>query len=322
VGYTNGDLSGTLAGTNDLFVALYNTAGDRQWVKQRGVAGGNVQANTAVVSGSSIYLTGNSTGNFDGTAVGTQDAILVKYSTDGTWQWTQHLGVNTQSTAGNAITVNSSGTTIYVAGTTSGGFGGLPEGTWDAYVAKYDLDGNLQWTFPTQFGAASKSTSAAGVAVDSSGNIYVTGSTDGALTGNTASGASNDAYLAKINSSGTLQWIKQFGPGAGKYAEGGQVGVDSAGRIYMIGNTNGTLGDQTIAGTDGAFIASYDSDGNRRWLKTLSVASVETASRSMTVRGDNQIFMQGWTYGSLPGNTLAGVRDFFVALYDASGALQ
>ena len=49
-----------------------------------------------------------------------------------------------------------------------------------------------------------------GVTVDSSDNIYVTGSTKGGLDGNTSSGG-NDIFLVKYNSSGTKQWTKQLG---------------------------------------------------------------------------------------------------------------
>ena len=49
-----------------------------------------------------------------------------------------------------------------------------------------------------------------GVSTDSSGNIYVTGNTEGGLDGNTSSG-SRDIFLVKYNSSGTKQWTKQLG---------------------------------------------------------------------------------------------------------------
>ena len=58
-----------------------------------------------------------------------------------------------------------------------------------------------------------------GVTTDSSGNIYVTGNTDGGLDGNTSSGES-DIFLVKYNSSGTKQWTKQLGTSSSDYGYG------------------------------------------------------------------------------------------------------
>ena len=96
-----------------------------------------------------------------------------------------------------------------------------------------------------------------GVAVDSSGNAYVTGYTEGALTGTNAGW--RDIFLTKYDSSGTQQWMRQTGTSAGD--EGMGVAVDSSGNAYVTGMTYGAL-TGTNAGDSDIFLMKYDTDGN------------------------------------------------------------
>ena len=75
---------------------------------------------------------------------------------------------------------------------------------------------------------------ATGVATDSSGNVYVTGYTDGGLDGNSYLG-NFDIFLVKYNSSGTKQWTKQLGTSSYDNASG--VATDSSGNVYVAGYT-------------------------------------------------------------------------------------
>ena len=109
-----------------------------------------------------------------------------------------------------------------------------------------------------------------GVAVDSSDNIYVTGSTQGKL--DTYSG-SVDTFLVKYNSSGTKQWTRQFGApsflrksqynsssGMSSSANKGiGVAVDSSGNIYVTGNTEGGMDGNTNSGKNDIFLVKYNS---------------------------------------------------------------
>ena len=78
--------------------------------------------------------------------------------------------------------------------------------------------------------------------MDSSGNIYVTGYTDGGLDGNSSSGK-QDFFLTKYNSSGTKEWTKQEGSSGNDYAYG--VAVYSSDNIYVTGYTDKKLHGKT-----------------------------------------------------------------------------
>ena len=125
-----------------------------------------------------------------------------------TKQWTKKLGTK-ENDYGDGVTTDSSGN-IYVTGLTRGldGNTGM-SGLYDIILMKFDSSGTKQWTKQLvtsnrQYDQGSKSF------FDSSGNIYVTGSTVGHLDGNTSSGV-EDIFLIKFNSPITKQWTKKFG---------------------------------------------------------------------------------------------------------------
>ena len=101
-----------------------------------------------------------------------------------------------------------------------------------------------------------------GVTTDSSGNIYVTGTTGGGLDGNTSSG-SDDIFLVKYDSSGTKQWTKQLGNHF-KYEHGNGVTTDSSDNIYVTGYTSGGLDGNTSSGESDIFLVKYDSSGTKQ----------------------------------------------------------
>jgi hypothetical protein len=98
--------------------------------------------------------------------------------------------------------------------------------------------------------------------VDSGGNVYVTGYTNGGLDGNTLTGA-YDFFLTKYDSSGNKVFTKQLGvAGAETYATG--VAVDSGDDVYVTGYTNGGLDGNTLTGAYDFFLTKYDSSGNKQ----------------------------------------------------------
>ena len=124
-------------------------------------------------------------------------------STDNTTTspWTTKQLGTTSRDIGIGVTTDSSDN-IYVTGYTLGELdGNIYSGTRDIFLVKYNSSGTKQWT--KQLGTSSDDRGN-GVTTDSSGNIYVTGYTQGGLDGNTNSG-DYDIFLVKYNSSGTKQ---------------------------------------------------------------------------------------------------------------------
>jgi len=119
-----------------------------------------------------------------------------------------------------------------------------------------------KWTGTKQLGVASASTVAYGVVVDSSGNVYVSGSTTGGLDGNTITGMM-DFFLTLYDSSGNKVRTKQLGV-ASAVTEATGAAVDSSGNVYVTGFTSGGLDGNTITGMMDFFLTKYDSSGNKQ----------------------------------------------------------
>ena len=152
-------------------------------------------------SDGNVYVVGSTNGGIDSNSnTGGYDAIILKYNSSGTKQWSRQFGSSSNDWAMD-LDINSSNE-IYITGRTNGSLDSNTNlGSYDGFLVKYNSSGTKQWT--KQFGTSSTDW-ANGVAIDSSGNIVVTGYTDGSLDGNSNSGGS-DLFLLKFDSSGTKQ---------------------------------------------------------------------------------------------------------------------
>ena len=153
-----------------------------------------------------------------------------------------------------------------------------------------------------------------GVAADGAGNIYVSGYTEGLLGGTYFGG--RDAFLSKYNSDGGLLWARQLG--TTKRDDSLGVSLDGLGNVYISGLTQSSLGGASKGGDD-AFVAKYDSAGNLKWARQLG-SDVSDTSQGVSADALGNVFVAGWTYGSL-GGTGAGVNDAYAAKFDAAGNL-
>jgi hypothetical protein len=236
---------------DNISVIKLNSTGAKQWMKQLdsgSTAGRDIPYAIATDSSDNVYVTGSTYGGLDGnTHSGAWDLFLVKYNSSGTKQWTKQLGSSEDDIA-YGVAVDSSGN-VYAAGYTYGALDGSNAGSNDLFVVKYNSSGTRQWT--RQLGTSSDE-KAYGVATDSSGNVYATGITAGALDGNTSAG-DYDIFVVKYNSSGTKQWTRQLGSSKEDTAYG--VAIDSPrGRVYIAGSTMGGLDGNTSYGQSDIFL--------------------------------------------------------------------
>ncbi len=287
------------------------------WTKQLGVSGKYTVANgVAVDSSGNVYVVGYTSGGLDGnTLTGPYDSFVTMYDSYGNKVRTKQLGVSGKYTVANGVAVDPSGN-VYVVGYTNGGLdGNTLTGTYDCFVTMYDSSGNKVRT--KQLGVSGKYTVARGVAVDSSGNVYVVGSTTGGLDGNTLTGT-YDLFVTMYDSSGNKVRTKQLGV-SGKYTVANGVAVDPSGNVYVVGSTTGGLEGNTLTGTTDFFVTKYDSSGNKVRTKQLGVSGKDTYAYGVLVDPSGNVYVAGYTFGGLDGNTFTGPYDFFFTTYDSSG---
>ena len=147
-------------------------------------------------------------------------------------------------------------------------------------MVKYNSDGEKQWT--RQFGTSALDIGS-GITSDSSGNVYVTGYTLGALDGNT-SARSIDLFVVKYNSDGEKQWTQQFG----LQAFGNGITSDSS-NVYVTGYTEENLNGHINAGGWDLFVSNTTltgpSNGLSNWghitMMMLTTSPVTAAVMSM-----------------------------------------
>ncbi|KAF0154461.1 MAG: hypothetical protein FD159_2562 [Syntrophaceae bacterium] len=323
-GYTYGGLDGnTNAGGSDIFLVKYNSSGTKQWTRQRQLrtAPNDYATGVAVDTSGNVYVTGYFEGSDDGTLVtpGNDYVFIVKYDSTGTEQWTELLGTSAVDYGyGIAVDINWN---VYVTGYTNGSLSGNPVPHEDEiFLVKYNSSVIKQWT--RQMGTAATTfngySHSLGVAVDTSGNVYVTGFTMGNMDGNTNAGAS-DMFLVKYNTSGTKQWTRQLGTTYGEQGRG--IAVDTSGNVYVTGLTGGGLDGNTNAGASDMFLVKYNTSGTKQWTRQFGTTYGE-AGRGVAVDTNGNVYVTGSTNGGLDGNTNAGKSDIFLVKYNANGVIQ
>ena len=310
-GTTAGNLDGEKnSGGHDSFIVKYNSDGTKQWTKLLGTNDWDNGSGISTDSSGNFYITGFTNGNLDREAnLGKPDAFVVKYNSDGAKQWTKLLGTGNPD-EGKGITTDSSGN-VYITGFTNGNLDGVKSpGNSDAFVVKYNSDGIKQWT---KLLGTSNWDYGSGISTDSSGNVYITGETEGNLDGETNLGQS-DAFVVKINPDGAKQWTKLFGTSDPDYVRSSTT--DSSGNVYIAAVTDAKNGSATLD----SFLVKYNSDGTKQWTKFLDPCDYGKGIDIATDSSGN-VFITG-TPASLDEQTMEGEGTFYLMKYNSDGVKQ
>ena len=312
----------TSNGSWDAFILKLNSSGTFQWVKSYGGSTGNDLGRDVVVdSNDNVIMLGTFRGtvNFDSGDGGgfytsnDYDVFLIRLNSSGIWQsvW---VTTSSGSADGRALAIDSNNVT-YLTGSYSGSvtFGAnnrTATNSNDLFIHKidtYDNENNTQLTYALNVDTTQK---AKGIAVDSSGNIYATGTFQNTVNfgGGNITSSGKDIYLLKLNSSLVFQWVKRFArdDGAAGQAFGTAVAVDDDGNVYSVGQIGGNynLGGQDVASgsNNDAYIVKHDSSGTFQWSKTFGGGSgMDTYDKVQDIVIDSNDFII--TAGQISGNT-------------------
>jgi len=180
------------------------------------------------------------------------------------------------------------------------------------------------------------------ITTDAAGNAYITGCFNGTVdfdpgpgTANLTCAGGHDIFILKLNSAGSLVWVKTIGSTSDD--EANSISIDAAGNIYTIGWFQGIVdfdpgaGTATLSatGTYDAFISKLDAAGNYVWAKQLGGTSASVFSNSIATDAAGNIYTNGYFSGTVdfdPGAGLVslsttGFCDAFITKLDASGNL-
>ncbi len=260
----------TSAGLDDVFAAKYTPDGTHMWSQRWGDTNDQAMRSVTTDAAGNVYFSGAFTGDVDfgggtfinGGLAGTQDGMIVKLSSSGTYQWSRQLaGVGAQIAHGVDIDGNGD---LLVTGTyqspTDFGLGSVASaGSGDIFVAKYSSNNVPQWV--KTFGDTADQVGFA-VDIDSQNNVLVTGRANGNVDfgGGVLPGAGgNDVFVLKLDAAGTHVWSKRGGDSLEQW--GRSIATDSLRNVYVVGRFQGTMsfgmGSITSAGGYDGFFAKF-----------------------------------------------------------------
>jgi hypothetical protein len=332
-------LNGT---TNRTFVVRYTPQGTPEWAQQSvGFSGGSgigVDATgtlhlagqfsrSLTFESTTITTVGNATGVFlarFSAATGALQSLVTAFSyVPPTGTGSYQYPLLALSVPGEVYVVSGFNQPINFSN-----FGLTSRGANDVMVAKYSVQGAVQWV--QQFGGPGEDRTTGAVA-DAAGSLYVTGFITGPATfgATTLPGAGDtDGCLVKYQTQGTQQWVQLVG---GPGSDGlGNIRLDAAGNPYVVGNfsSGAQLGALTLpsAGSRDLLVAAYTPLGQVRWAQTAGGPGFDSASSlGLDTRGDIYLlgrFANTCTFGPLALSTGTSSESFLARLGNSALATQ
>jgi HYDIN/CFA65/VesB-like, Ig-like domain len=351
-------------GMTDAYVVKYNSSGMFVWATTFGGDSLETLYDIAHDGSNAVYVIGSYQDTMSVIAnnpitkvvsQGKKDLIIVCYNDDGTFKWVSTMG-DIDDDEGTAITINPGGN-LYIGGyttkpvieplrSTEGIYSGQLAG--DILLGARTSTGEYLWTVRCG-GEGHEQVAPGGIALDSYGDVYITGwfsdSVDFNPSSENAYKVSNggfDVYMAKYSSTGEYISSMSFGGPLNDQAYG--MGVDWQGDVFLTGCFRGvvdfdpgdgvrTLTSQGINGASDLFTAEYSSTGILFWANGFGspVSGGENSSYGYAVVTDslNNCYVAGKFFGTCDfdpsSNSLTfesnGMSDAFLVKYNHNGQI-
>ncbi|MCK4654382.1 MAG: SBBP repeat-containing protein [Candidatus Cloacimonetes bacterium] len=323
----------TSNGSGDIFVAKVSSDGSWLWANNAGGNGWDRGRGISVDNFGDLYITGgfSGTASFDDIVLtsngGYNDIFTAKMSSDGNWLWANNAGGNDWDLS-KSITIDPSGNS-YIIGYfyVTANFDDITltsNGDRDIFIAMMSSDGNWVWA---DNAGGNDWDSGFSIAIDNSGNLYVTGffaSTASFGPTTLTSSGGDDIFVAKMDLGGNWLWARSAG-GSSVWDWSRCITVDSSENLYITGDFEGTasFGETTLTsfGNGDIFVAKINSDGNWAWALNAGGISSDQ-SYGITVDTFENLYVTGYFAGTASfGSTMLtseGSGDIFVAKLNSS----
>lgn len=327
----------TSAGLSDIFVTKLDSNSSVQWVMRMGGTGFDNGISIALDGVGNAYVTGEFVGIADfGTSnlisTGDRDIFVAKLDSNGSFQWAIRMG-GSDSDSGYDIAVDGDGnayvTGVFVGNANFGAFNLTSVGSEDIFVAKLDNTGTVEWA--KRMGGADRDFGN-GIALNGNGDAYLTGSfIDVADFGSyslTSAGLYNhDAFVAKLDNAGSVQWAMRMG--GVSFDEGKGISLDRTGNIYVSGtfSYSADFGQYQLTSKDegDAFVTKLNKSGKVHWATRMGSTRADYGA-DIVVDRDGNAYVTGTFYDVADFGpytlTPVGSYDAFVTKLDRKGTIQ
>jgi uncharacterized delta-60 repeat protein len=240
----------TSASGADIVTIKLNPSGSRLWIGQTS-GGMGIGRKLSVDHSGNVYVAGFIIGGGVDSAITT-----LKYDSQGNPLWVDHYP-GYGNVAGLAIESDGNVLTVGSNRVRSQFVDGYED--WDIVTLKYDPDGNRIWS-ESHAEASSSYDKAVAMALDHSGNTYVTGNSSADVD----LGSISDIVVVKYDIQGNLVWAARYDEPAGSYEMAVDLSIDASGNSYVLGLSIGE-GSHNIGGNHNIITIKFDSSGNRLW---------------------------------------------------------
>jgi hypothetical protein len=322
-----------LGGTGDIVALKLNSSGVYQWHTFYGGTGFDVGLSIAVDGSSNVYLSGYSSASWQGDGAasplqaysGSNDIMVLKLNSSGTYQWHTFHGSSGGNDYGYAIAVDGSAN-VYVAGASNANWGGTvgagyphhsySGGSYNIMALKLNTSGN--WVWHTFYGTPYGNDVGYAIGVDGSGNIYVAGTSDAFWQGDgqanplhAFSGGGGDIVVVKLNSNGVYQWHTFYGS-ASAIDNGKAIAVDGSGNVYVAGDSLAPwLGNNlenpihAYSGGDdrNIVVLKLSSNGTYQWHTFYGAAHSNHIGNAIAMDGSGDLYIAGYSTATWPGDS-------------------
>lgn len=312
----------TAKGGPDGYIMKMDATGNIKWATS--TSGGTVhirsicrgRSGNLFVSG--YYTGGGVFGSHRIVGGGTDEGFVAKLDSNGKWIWINRVNSgNGDDNQLYAIAIDNN-ENLYVTGGFEGhAFVGSSEelyGTnhFSAFAAKMDSAGKWLWTM--QAGGIDN-TRGYSIAVDKSGEAYITGGFRGPMyvAGDTLK-SNNSCFILKLSANGSPKWAKELVNVTGNiyYVSSGLSTVCDTSGAYIGGSYAGltAIGTDTLKGSsEKDFVAKISKDGKWQWAKTNDRTNHDSKISALSLDNSGNINVGGFFYDSLSfGSTILGSK--------------
>ncbi len=303
-GDAESSLYGPIVGRFDVVLIKFDSDGNELWAKQAGSANIDYPVAITVDSNDNVYVAGDTYADLYGENLGSIDYFIVKYDSAGNELWAKHFGTAYADYV-KSIASDSQGN-IYVTGNTTANDGYKNRAVdYDAFIVKYDSNGNKVWG--EMIGLADSNESANVVNVDDSDNVYISGSTTGSIFAVNA--GESDILFIKYDAGGNNVFAKQFGTWKSETVTSFDFASNNT--FYFTGTANIIASQSSI---HGFFLAEFDVTDDSFTPLEFSVDCDDVSSLSVSAGSNGNIYLTGAIDGTIDSSVSYGDVDAFLSV--------